>query len=177
MWLVLFLLHLQSKHYIPDKAIDSLLKFLSTLFGVIGRFSQIGKEISECFPKTSYALQRYADIVRPIKSFVVCRDCNSVYNMKDCIDRPGVSKVCDFKEFPCTRKCSTLLLKTVELASHKKILHPFKAYCYQSLKDSLTDFTKNPISIHSVSSGEQEILLQTCLRMSTMVKCGEIFKL
>ena len=75
MWLVFFLLHLQSKHYIPDKAIDSLLKFLSTLFGVIGRFSQIGKEISECFPKTSYALQRYADIVRPIKSFVVCRDC------------------------------------------------------------------------------------------------------
>ena len=43
MWLVVFLLHLESKHYIPDKAIDSFLKFLWTLFGVIGRFSPVGK--------------------------------------------------------------------------------------------------------------------------------------
>ena len=88
---------------------------------MISRFSQVGKEICDCFLNTIYALQRYVDVVRPFKRFVVCQDCNSVYSMKDCIDQPGVSKVCDFKEFPRSRKCSTLLLKTVELASHKTL--------------------------------------------------------
>ena len=83
MWLVLFLLRLQSKHYVPDKAIDSLLKFLCTLFSVIGRFSELANEIAGHIPRTSYSLQRFADVARPVERFVVCEGCNSVYKPKD----------------------------------------------------------------------------------------------
>ena len=51
MMLVLFLLRLQSKHYIPDSAISSMLKFLYTFFSVISRVSQIGKTIAEIIPQ------------------------------------------------------------------------------------------------------------------------------
>ena len=169
----MFLLHLQSKHYIPDKALDSLLKFLWTLFGVIGRFSQVGKEIHDCFPNTTYSLQRYADVVRPFKRFVVCQDCNSVYSMKDCIDRPGVSKVCDFKEFPRLRKYSTRLLKTVELASHKKVLYRFKEYSYQSLTESLGRLYQQP-NFHTLSELWREINSST--NMLKDEYDGEIWK-
>ena len=113
MMLVLFLLHLQSKHYIPDSAISSMLKFLYTFFTVISRVSQIGKTIADSF-----------------EHLVVCPECNSVYRLKDCIRRQGVSELCRHQEFHSSRKCGASLLKTVELASGKKILYPIKVYCY-----------------------------------------------
>lgn len=56
-----------------------------------------------------------------------------MYKMEDCIDRPGVSKVCDFKEFLTSTKCSSLLLKTVELGS-RKVLYPLKGIVVKVLK-------------------------------------------
>ena len=40
-WLVGFLLLLQARHYIPDSAMNSLLKFLHLHFHVLGRFSPV----------------------------------------------------------------------------------------------------------------------------------------
>jgi len=36
-WILLFLLQLQAKHYIPDSALNCLLKFLCVFFCIIGR--------------------------------------------------------------------------------------------------------------------------------------------
>ena len=38
-WLLIFILRLQAKHYIPDVALTSLIKFLFIFFSVIGRTS------------------------------------------------------------------------------------------------------------------------------------------
>ena len=60
--------------------------------------------------------------------------------MKNCIDRTGVSNLCEYKEFPHSQRCNFVLLKTVELASRKKVLYPNNVYCYNSLKSSQPDF-------------------------------------
>lgn len=69
-----------------------------------------------------------------------------MYEMKNCIARPGVSKSCMFKAFNNSRSraCSVPLLKTVELATGKKILYPIKVYCYQSVKASLQNLLLQP---------------------------------
>lgn len=99
-WLVLYLLRLQSNHYIPDVAIDSLLKFLSTLFCVLGLFSTTCKLLSQHMPHCVYSLKQHAGLISKFEQLVVCVECNSVYPMNDCIDRPGVSKLCSYKPFP-----------------------------------------------------------------------------
>ena len=140
-WLTLFLLRLQCKHYIPDYALECLLKFLYTLFVIIGRSSEVAKNIAEQLPRSMYSLRKYVGVANNFEKFVVCCKCNSIYNMKDCFERPGVSK---FQEFSSKSPCNTLLLKTVEVASKKKILYPFKIYCYQSIKDSLQKLFNQP---------------------------------
>lgn len=76
--------------------------------------------------------------------FVVCTECNSIYPMTKCIDRPGVSKLCEHKEFRRSQRCNVVLLKTVELASGKKVLYPNSVYCYNSLKSSLEQLFGQP---------------------------------
>ena len=79
MWLALFLLKLQSKHYIPDSAIECLLKFLHAFFIVIGRFSEPAKGIAEYLPKTIYSLKRYVGVINYFDKFVNCPKCNAIY--------------------------------------------------------------------------------------------------
>ena len=144
MLIAIFILRLQSKHYISEAAIECLLKFLHSLFVIIGRFSDIGSAIAQHLPKSVYSLRKFACVTDHFEKLVVCSKCNSVYKMSDCIERRGVSKMCEFKEFPRSRKCLFPLLKDVELASKKKILYPFKTYCYQSIKTSLQRLYNQP---------------------------------
>lgn len=82
-------------------------------------------------------MKKFTGLVDTSEHLVVCTKCNSVYPMKDCIDRPGVSKLCKYKPFPRSPRCNTALLKTVELASRKRILYPHHVYCYNSIKSSI----------------------------------------
>ena len=41
-------------------------------------------------------------------------------------------------------QCGTLLLKTVELASGRKVFYPFMTYCYLGLQASLQTLLKRP---------------------------------
>ena len=50
MWIIGFLLKLQKRHYLSDSALEMLLKFLSMLFVVIGKFSSFAAGISAIFP-------------------------------------------------------------------------------------------------------------------------------
>ena len=49
-WLLLFLLRLQAKHYIPDSAVNCLLKFLYMFFSIVGRHSDFVANLALCFP-------------------------------------------------------------------------------------------------------------------------------
>ena len=49
-WIILFLLRLQAKHYIPDKAMDELIKFLFAYVKILGKYSTFDALLSEKLP-------------------------------------------------------------------------------------------------------------------------------
>ena len=55
-WLLLFLLRLQAKHYIPDSAVNCLLKFLYMFFSIFGRHSDFVANLALCFPVSVYQM-------------------------------------------------------------------------------------------------------------------------
>lgn len=71
----------------------------------------------------------------------------SLYTYKDCQEKVGSrveSKGCSIIPFPDhphrskrSKKCGRSLLKSVEVKLGKKILYPYKLYCYTPLKSSL----------------------------------------
>lgn len=136
-WLANFLLRLQSRHFMPDVALDALLKFIYIFLVVLGRFSDICKSLSHNLSQSLYSLKKFLGLKDKLEQLAVCPKCNSIYPIEKCIDRPGVSKPCGYKEFPNSRKCDFILLKTVELASRKRIMYPNSVYCYNSLRSCL----------------------------------------
>lgn len=71
MMVVQFLIRLQSKHYIPDSAITSILKFLYTLFVVIGKFSHIAKTMAEIIPQNIYSLKKLVLLLKSLLSVLI----------------------------------------------------------------------------------------------------------
>ena len=57
MWAVGVLLLLQAKHYIPDMAINALLRFLCVLFQVLGMNS-----LAKSIPSSSYSQENILDV-------------------------------------------------------------------------------------------------------------------
>ena len=143
-WILLFLVRLQARHYIPDSALNCLLKFLYIFLRIIGRQSNFVAKLTTHFPKSIYQMKKRLGIKEDFIRFVVCKKCYSVYNFKDCFESHGtqlLSKVCTHKKHSSSRStCGALLLKSVKLNSGKVLLYPFKVYCYKSLKSSLQDF-------------------------------------
>ena len=79
--------------------------------------------------------------------YVVCTKCNSLYNYDDCHQKRGsvvTSTKCSFKQFQNSSLCNNQLLKSVELSSGKKLLYPYKVYCYGGLKNSLERLLQRP---------------------------------
>lgn len=59
--------------------------------------------------------------------YVTCKRCYSIYKMSDCLEVCGsrqVSKTCSHVALGKKSTCNNVLLKTVELASNKKIFYP-----------------------------------------------------
>lgn len=159
---LLFLLRLQSRHYLPDVVLERLLKSL------IGRFSNFFCSIAEHIPTSVPTLRKHVGYSENFKKFAVCANCFSIYELGDCIARPGVSKVFMHKESPYCRPCNMLLLKTVELAGGKKILYPLKVYCYHSLQDHLQTLLSKPDFGKLVNSGVHAVA-QPSMRICMMV--------
>ena len=71
--------------------------------------------------------------------YVTCPKCHEIYTYSESIERVGSrerSKNC------CA--CNSLLLRTIETQSGKRLLCPHQTYCYYSLKKSLQDLLKRP---------------------------------
>ena len=152
-WIVGFLIHLQAKHYVPYSALSMLLKFLYTLFCVLGRFSAFIAGIVPLFPLTLYHLKKGLPFTHRFTRFVVCPKCWKIYEYKDCVLVRGSArsnKVCSHirypnHPFPSRRKeCGHLLLKSVTFSSGRNILYPHKVYCYKSLQSSLQELLFRP---------------------------------
>ena len=147
-WLLLFILKLQARHYIPALAINSLLKFLYVFFSIIGLQSNFVAKLASSFPKSIYMLQKYFGIEEEFTRFVVCKKCYSVCTYETCIDIHGLqkaSKKCSYRLHANSRsECGALLLKSVTLSNSQVRLYPFKVFCYQSLNKSLQKLVLRP---------------------------------
>ena len=96
-WLSLFIHHLQIKHFLPDAAIEALLKFLYAMFVVLGTFSDKVKEVCEHLPHTVYSFGQYSGTSH-FEHYVLRPNCNSVRPAHQCVQCRGVSKLCDSQE-------------------------------------------------------------------------------
>lgn len=152
-WLVGFLIQLQARHYVPDSALNRLLKFLHTFFCVLGRFSGFIAAMVTHFPATLYQLKKTLPFAHQFKQFVVCPKCWKIYHYGECVVSSGShksSKGCNHVRYPNhpypsgRRECGHHLLKSVSLLSGKKLLYPFKLYCYKSLQSSLQELLLLP---------------------------------
>ncbi len=78
-WFLLFLLRMQAKHYIPDVALNSLLKFLYAFFLILGRYSEFVGHV----PASS---RNFFKLTEEFTRFVVCR---SAHTMESCVEKHG----------------------------------------------------------------------------------------
>ena len=149
-WIIVFLSHFQVMFYLSDKAMDILLKFISAFLLVLGSFSNVCHELASTFPRSVYRLRTFTGVNSLLAvKYVVCRKCASIYRYEDCTSSHS-SKVCSYRKFPNHRyrrhrqECGSLLLKTVELSTGRKILYPFLAYCYLGLQCGMQRFLLKP---------------------------------
>ena len=74
LWLIGFLLQLQAKHNIPDKALN-LLVFLKAFFLVLGCFSDFVSVLASQFPSSMYLVRKNFFQIQTFTRFVVCSKC------------------------------------------------------------------------------------------------------
>ena len=74
-WISLFLLTLQGVFHLPNTALSLLFGFLSTLFVILGRFSDLCKEIAKVFPRSLFLAQRNQSHRFKFQKYVACRKC------------------------------------------------------------------------------------------------------
>ena len=94
----------------------------------------------------TYLMRQMIDGAKEFARFVVCRKCSLVYKLKDCKERNGKSKTCQFVSFPnhphrrMRQPCGTILLKTVELSSKKKTTLPLPHFLLFEYQNFLADY-------------------------------------
>lgn len=133
-----FLLKWQSLYHVSDNALDTLIKFLQSVFTsatkVPGPLETLVL-LSKSFPTTLPALKKYCKLnTTSCKKFAVCSRCHSLYSdftIKYC-------KHILFPANPSNMSCGSVLLKSIKRqdGSETKLI-PNKIYHYNPLKSSL----------------------------------------
>lgn len=103
MWVIGFLLSLQSKFYIPDSSINLLIHFFFVFISVTGRFSAFMKQLADVFPRSLSTVLNLVKDEQFFTKFVVCRKCHALYDYADCQEKIGSrteSKGCTNTPFP-----------------------------------------------------------------------------
>ena len=158
-WIVGFFFILQSKHHLPNSAIDFLIKFMAVLLYVLGKLSPLIGRIHKHFPSSLHVMRkRFADDIN-FHRYPICPKCNTLYSSyEECIQKSGsrlTSRNCNHIRFPNhpyqSRRavCNTVLMKTVHLRSGQSILYPLKIYCYNGLKSTLQTLLMRPSFLDS----------------------------
>jgi hypothetical protein len=87
--LTFFLLKLQGVFHLSNSALTLLFGFLSTLFVVLGRFSDLCKEIAKAFPRSLLSAQNNHSRRFKFQRYVVCRKCHRLSYFKDSVEGSG----------------------------------------------------------------------------------------
>ena len=137
----------------PYTALNLLLKFLYTIFCILGRFSEFVSDMAAHFSATVYQMKKTLPIAHRFTRFVVCPKCWKLYRYGECVLSAGSrrsSRTCNHVRYAnhpyhsYRRACGHLLLKSVSLESGQNILYPHKVYCYKSLQSSIQELLLRP---------------------------------
>ena len=153
-WLLIFICYWWTYCNIADRGIELMLQFLHAFFTVLSERLPWMSLFVASFPSSLYLLKKYFGLHKDcFQKFVVCPQCNSLYNYDSAFETVGskrVSKKCSFVAFPNHRHrahrkpCNEALLKEVKLQDGKTKLYPRKVYCYSSIIETLTMFLHRP---------------------------------
>ena len=134
-WILTFVSLFQTLHFIPEKAISWLIRFLSFLMKFMGKYSPRIMQIAEALPRSTYQKNKFLnDDSKSVCRYVVCCACHSTFLYEQCLEKVGsrrISRRCPKTLF--SRRCNNLLLKNVVSNSGHGKLYPLKVYCYKSL--------------------------------------------
>ena len=117
------------------------MKVLAIFFSVLAQIHPEIAEIAKLFPSTIYKLNQSLGLQREqFVRYVTCPNakCNAIYDYRKCVE------VCGSNRNSKRCSCSAVLLKQVETHSGRKLLYPFKTYCYQPLKMTLQKLLNRP---------------------------------
>ena len=159
-WIVMFTCVFQTLHSLSERAVHWLLKFLSTLITVMGRYSEKIARIAAAFPSTIYCRTQYLKnklLTPTVCSSVVCQACHSLYDFNDCTERIGIQvtvKTCR----QCAKSRKRIpLLKQVFTSQGTEKFYPYLVYPYSSLISTLKSFFKRPNFLHACEEWRQTI--------------------
>ena len=142
---------MQAAFRLTDRATFALLSFLKAFLKVLGRVStsSLISSLSAVFPSSLYAAKRYIGNIPSMRTFtryVLCSLCHSLYSLDSSVEGSGryqKGKLCSFVQFPnhpqrrMCQPCRNVLVKSVELATGRKLFYPYLVYCYLGIKPSL----------------------------------------
>lgn len=103
MWLIGFILRLQAKYYVPEAALDGLIKFLYVFLSLLARLAPSLKPLLEVFPHSLYDTKNFIHRDDSFSTFVVCPKCDMLYSFKasfDCVGSQKYSKKCSHIRYP-----------------------------------------------------------------------------
>ena len=145
-WILTFVSLFQTLHFIPEKAISWLIRFLSFLMKFMGKYSPRIMQIAEALPRSTYQKNKFLnDDSKSVCRYVVCCACHSTFLYEQCLEKVGSRRIS--RRCPKTllsRRCNNLLLKNVVSNSGHGKLYLFKVYCYKSLVSSLNKLMLRP---------------------------------
>ena len=154
-WLTILILFLHMRYHLTEHITSRIFRVLKVFLCVLGRFCSFCVHLASAFPNTFYqALKRHN---MKSERYVVCKKCHQVYHLNECIEGSGInrkSKSCLHRGLE-RRACDTVLLKTVEMSSGRKVFMPFLTYCYVDLKTSMQRLLNCSDFVHSCEHWRQ----------------------
>lgn len=88
-WIVGFIFNFQTRYYIPDTAINVLIKFLLVFFKVLGQFSPFVGNIAKIFPTSYHEMLKKFNGNKSFIKLVVCQKCHKLYYFNQCFSVTG----------------------------------------------------------------------------------------
>ena len=147
-----------SRYNISLAAITALIRMISCLFTMLGKFSSFVAQLSIIFPTSIRGLQRYLNVnSNDFRRFVSCPKCHTLYEFEKCfVDKAKtIPKVCSFSKFPNhphrsrRQHCGSQLLRTAVTKDGDHKFYPLKVYCYKPLIESLQTLLSKPGVLNS----------------------------
>lgn len=134
-----------STYGITLTALSSLLKLIGVFFAALCVLFPLLTPVLSLFPKSLHALRTALNLnENNFIKYVACPSCHSIYNFKDCFDRPNKPKTCSHVSFPNHRQqafrlpCQSRLLAEVRLKGGSLKFYPRKYYCFKPISESLS---------------------------------------